>query len=100
MPQRARNGTVNHVVKRRTKRQYVILPRSRDHGGTPRVRSARALDDVALEIYSKTRRELIAEAAYHRARRRGFCCGSAVDDWLTAEFEIDTMLRNAERSQT
>jgi hypothetical protein len=90
---------VNHVAKRRSKRQYVILPSSRDDDGASKAPSARALDDIALETYSKTRRELIAEAAYHRAQRRGFRGGSAVADWLAAEADIDAMLRNVERSQ-
>lgn len=90
---------MSHVVKRRSKRQYVILPRSTDQEGKRRIAPARSLDEIAVETYSKTRREMIAEAAYHRALRRGFRGGSALDDWLAAEAEIDAMLRNAERSQ-
>lgn len=31
----------------------------------------------------------IAEAAYYRAQRRGFCPGCEMEDWLEAEREID-----------
>lgn len=35
----------------------------------------------------------IAEAAYYRAERRGFCPGCEMEDWLKAEQEIDEQLR-------
>jgi hypothetical protein len=34
------------------------------------------------------RHELIAEAAYYRAQRRGFTPGHELDDWLQAEAEL------------
>lgn len=33
--------------------------------------------------------ERIAIAAYYRAEARGFAPGQAMDDWLTAEAELD-----------
>ncbi|HEV3182571.1 MAG TPA: DUF2934 domain-containing protein [Steroidobacteraceae bacterium] len=39
------------------------------------------------------RRELIAEAAYLRAERRGFVPGHETDDWLAAEVEVDALLK-------
>jgi hypothetical protein len=38
------------------------------------------------------RRQMIAEAAYRRAERRGFSPGSEVADWLAAEREVDFAL--------
>ncbi len=38
------------------------------------------------------RREMIAQAAYFRAERRGFEPGHELDDWLAAEMEVDTGL--------
>lgn len=35
---------------------------------------------------------MIAEAAYFRAERRGFAPGSALQDWLEAEAEIERLL--------
>ncbi len=37
----------------------------------------------------EVRRRRIAEAAYHRAQRRGFAPGGEVSDWLEAEREIE-----------
>lgn len=38
------------------------------------------------------RNAMIAEAAYYRAERRGFESGFELEDWLTAENEIDGAL--------
>jgi hypothetical protein len=35
------------------------------------------------------RRRLIEQAAYRRAERRGFSSGQELDDWLSAEMEVD-----------
>ena len=37
-------------------------------------------------------RGLIAEAAYHRARQRGFAPGRELQDWIEAEAEVMTRL--------
>lgn len=43
-------------------------------------------------IDSDVRRQMIAEAAYYRAERRGFDGDGDLDDWLAAESEIDRLL--------
>jgi hypothetical protein len=37
-------------------------------------------------------RQMIEEAAYYRAEKRGFRAGDPVADWLAAEAEIDELL--------
>jgi hypothetical protein len=49
-------------------------------------------DVVAAVIDPDHRRALIAEVAYYRAERRGFEPGHEVEDWLSAEAEVDTAL--------
>jgi len=44
--------------------------------------------EVILE--RDVRHEQIAQAAYFRAERRGFEPGHELEDWLTAESEVDT----------
>jgi hypothetical protein len=39
--------------------------------------------------------QMIAEAAYYRAEKRGFEAGHEVDDWLTAEREIAALAEAA-----
>lgn len=43
---------------------------------------------------------MIAEAAYLRAEKRGFAGGDPVEDWLTAEREIDKVLKRIQKSKT
>lgn len=45
-------------------------------------------------VQQEDRQQMIATAAYFRAERRGFNGGDPVMDWLNAEVEIDSMLRN------
>ena len=40
------------------------------------------------------RHQMIELAAYFAAERRGFCNGSALEDWLAAEMEVDRQLGN------
>lgn len=43
-------------------------------------------------IGPERRRSMIAQAAYFRAKRRGFEPGYELDDWLNAEAEVDMAL--------
>lgn len=48
------------------------------------------------KITGGQRQQMIAEAAYFRAERRGFGGGDAVRDWCEAEAEVDARLRQLE----
>jgi hypothetical protein len=50
------------------------------------------------KVTSEQRRQMIAEAAYFRAERRGFG-GDAVRDWCEAEAEVDARLRQIDDAQ-
>jgi hypothetical protein len=50
------------------------------------------LTAARLNLAGEDRRQLIAEAAYFRAERRGFQPGQELEDWLAAEIEIDALL--------
>lgn len=45
-------------------------------------------------ITPEQRYQMIAEAAYYRAERQGFC-GNPAQDWLDAEAEIDRLLQQS-----
>ena len=68
--------------------QGATVPRS------PAARRRRAPTSAA-SITPEERYRLIAEAAYHRARQRGFAAGGELQDWLEAESEVDAHLREA-----
>lgn len=48
-------------------------------------------------VTPEQRYRMICDAAYFRAERRGFVGGSAVQDWLDAESEIDELLRGMQQ---
>lgn len=56
-------------------------------------RPARAKAVARAEITTESRRQMIEEAAYFRAEKRGFTCGDPVNDWLLAEAEVDQLLQ-------
>ncbi|MEO8019952.1 MAG: DUF2934 domain-containing protein [Pseudomonadota bacterium] len=47
---------------------------------------------VAHFVGPEQRADLIAEAAFFRAEKRGFAPGHEVEDWLAAESEVDAKL--------
>ena len=57
----------------------------------PSVAAGRAL--VPSRVSEEERWEMVARAAYFRAERRNFADGTAMQDWLEAEREIDALLR-------
>jgi hypothetical protein len=50
-------------------------------------------EQTILSITPEQRYQMIAEAAYYRAERRGFIIGDTAQDWLDAEVEIDRILQ-------
>lgn len=52
---------------------------------------------TTYRVSSGQRRQMIAEAAYFRAERRGFDRGDPVADWVEAETEVDAELRRLAR---
>jgi hypothetical protein len=48
----------------------------------------------SLDVTPDERHRLIAEAAYHRAEKRGFTGGDPLHDWLEAEAQVENELQN------
>ena len=44
--------------------------------------------EARAEISAEELRKLIAEAAYYRAKKRGFAPGHEEEDWIQAEAEV------------
>jgi ribosomal protein L29 len=51
------------------------------------------------KVSAGQRQQMISEAAYFRAERRGFNGGDAVRDWYEAEAEVDARLQELEDEQ-
>jgi hypothetical protein len=57
-----------------------------------RMASSRPSPMASALVGAEVREQLIADAAYYRAQRRGFVPGHELEDWLAAEAEVDTGL--------
>ena len=53
---------------------------------------------ITSKVNEAQRRQMVAEAAYFRAERRGFAGGDPVTDWIEAEVEIDERVRAIEQA--
>lgn len=61
---------------------------------TPKTTRTKKGKVAMITISADQRLGMIAEAAYFKAEKRGFCGGNPTDDWLTAESEVDALLAN------
>jgi hypothetical protein len=50
---------------------------------------------AGAKMVPEQRQQLIAQAAYFIAERRGFAPGNELEDWLQAEAEIEACLKAA-----
>ena len=57
----------------------------------------RIIPDSSPQGIAAARHIMIREAAYYRAKERGFAPGHELDDWLHAERQIDALLAAAGR---
>jgi hypothetical protein len=57
-------------------------------------------EDAPIEVTPEERHEMVAVAAYYLAEKRGFPGGGALDDWITAERQIDAMIERMRRNGT
>jgi len=71
-----------------TKKLAQKTPPATVESGAAIMKSARRRERTAEE-----RHQMIAEAAYYRALRRGFHGGSDLEDWLDSEAEIDQLIQ-------
>lgn len=85
-------------------------PRTRSQSAAAPIQAASAATDAKpvkprtprkatakKEITPEQRYQMIAQAAYFRAERHGFSSGRALEDWIAAEQEIDSMLKSAKK---
>ncbi len=58
------------------------------------------MPSASMGVTSEERRQLIAEAAYYRSERRSFMPGHELDDWLSAEAEIEVRLAESGKNSS
>ena len=67
-------------------------PAAGPRGGEPPPTTAPEQAREPWNVSAEERWQMVARAAYFRAEQRGFASGSALQDWLEAEREIDALL--------
>lgn len=83
-----------HTTKTTTTRSAKSTPEKKPARSATTTRN-RQPRTARAEIEPGIRHRMIAEAAYLKAEQRGFSSGDPLDDWLTAEREIDMLLAGA-----
>lgn len=82
------------VAPRRQKETLMKTTRTpvkQSRSGTARRSPGSARSEAASAGESCPREQMIAEAAYYRAERRGFIAGHEMSDWLQAEAEVESL---------
>ena len=79
-PKAVKSSTKTAATKRKT-----ITSKS------PRTKDTKS---ASIKITADQRLGRIAEIAYLKAEKRGFAGGNPLEDWLTAEAEVDASLAN------
>ena len=78
-------------------------PKPDSRAAAPRPRTSQrsaaplATSNVRAELSPEETRQLIAEAAYYRAKRRNFEPGHELEDWIEAESEVMGRLQGETR---
>ncbi len=67
-----------------------IRPHSAEGAVIPVIGQSRYSHLAQCPSEREVRHQMIATGAYRRAEERGFTAGHELEDWLTAELEVDT----------
>jgi len=78
----------NTVAKKVVAKNTPAKKTTKKQSGKPKTVSKAKKNTVSPE----QRWQMIAEAAYLKAEKRGFASGHELEDWAAAEIEIDSLL--------
>lgn len=89
-------STITHATTRgKSGLQHPPTTRSAGSGKAATRKRTAAPQTRRTELAAEERQQLIAQAAYFIAERRGFVPGNELDDWLQAEAEVDVRIKGA-----
>jgi len=84
--------------RRKTPRKAAsVTPKPDTPRPDTRVGRPLSTNNVRAEASPEEIRKLIAEAAYYRAKERGFEPGHELEDWIVAESEVMGRINGADR---
>jgi len=85
----AKKPTATDTAPERRAVERRAAPKAAPKSSTPNAARPSAFNDSArADISPDELRKLISEAAYYRAKRRGFAPGHELEDWVQAEAEV------------
>lgn len=90
----ARKTAVGEKPPKKSKSRTDAKPVNAEEKSLPRRRSSRSAG-LPLSLSDRERNERISVAAYFRAEKRGFAPGGEIEDWISAEAEINQIVQNA-----
>lgn len=89
-PPRKKSPAKKTTAKKTTVRKSAGTKKVATKSGTGKTTSRKSgAKSASLSLDEARRRQMIAETAYFLAEQRGFKGGSALDDWLIAEAQVD-----------
>jgi hypothetical protein len=72
--------------RKNPRKAATVTPKPDSKGGAPRRSTSE--QHSRMDVSSEEARRQIAEAAYYRAKERGFEPGHELEDWIEAESEV------------
>lgn len=87
---KAAEGSIKKKAKKGSKNKNKKNPAKKPKKDKTGKTKSTASSNQTVKISREQRLEMIRIAAYYLAQKRGFPSGSALDDWLMAEQEIDS----------
>jgi len=87
------NATKKKVSKAKKKTAKKITKKAKTTTRKKTVATAKTKRKTAATVIDPdTRQKMIQEMAYFNAQQRNFSPGNAMDDWLSAESEVDKII--------
>jgi hypothetical protein len=83
----------NGAKKTKRKAASSAAPELTDSAAIVVLESEQSAAGGSASIDPEVRLQLVAAEAYYRAERRGFAAGNELEDWVAAEMEVDSRLR-------
>jgi len=84
----AKKDTGADTAKERRAAERRTAPKAAPKSTPNAARPSAFNDSARADISPDELRKLISEAAYYRAKRRGFAPGHELEDWVQAEAEV------------
>ncbi len=90
----SRHDPINEIIVHNRKTDLTGIANAAGSESGRLSENAAAGNSTLTGVSHEERHQLIAEAAYYRAEQRSFKPGYELEDWLTAETDIERRLSN------